>query len=68
MTEEEWELVKTVKPFSVGHPDSVVMTFPLEAREALGDKVTERYAVYIRHSDGCVLFKPLIRSGGKKKK
>lgn len=65
MTEEEWALIKTVKAFKVGHPDSVVMTFPVEARQTLGDKVTKRYAVYIRHSDGCILYKP-IRERKKK--
>ena len=65
MIEEEWELIKTVKPFSVGRPDSIVMTFPFEAREALGDKVAKRYAVYIRRSDGAILYMPLK---GRKKK
>ena len=60
MTEEEWELVKMpVKAFAVGHPDSLVLTVPIEVRKILADKIVDYYAVYIRRSDGAVMYKPL---------
>ena len=55
---EKRKMYAVVKVFPVGHPNSLVVTIPIDARREMGIKKGKKYAAY-GDGSGRLIYEPL---------